>query len=154
MNNQQTCLLYIVCLFVEKISKYLIPQLLETFRQVGEKGKQFLKKYFMDGTGYHLIVMMTIDDNGDDRSNGQAKSFVLGQKLEDKQVEALASLPSNASFLQKLLVKHRRLIGGIKIIAVINALWQSFNESCNIRNFQLFTNFGRKYHFHFLLYIP
>ena len=93
---------------------------------------------------------MTIDDNGDDRSNGQAKSFVLGQKLEDKQVEALASLPSNASFLQKLLVKHRRLIGGIKIIAVINALWQSFNESCNIRNFQLFTNFGRKYHFHFL----
>ena len=102
MNNQQTCLLYIVCLFVEKISKYLIPQLLETFRQVGEKGKQFLKKYFMDGTGYHLIVMMTIDDNGDDRSNGQAKSFVLGQKLEDKQVEALASLPSNASFLQKL----------------------------------------------------
>ena len=34
-----------------------------------------------------------------------------GQKLEDKQVEALAALPSDASFLQKLLVKHRRLIG-------------------------------------------
>ena len=36
-----------------------------------------------------------------------------GQKLEDKQVEALAALPADASFLQKLLVKHRRLIGDI-----------------------------------------
>ena len=30
------------------------------------------------------------------------------------------------------------------------ALWQSFNGRCNIQNFQLFTNFARKYHFHFL----
>ena len=58
MNNQQTCLLYIVCLFVEKISKYLIPQLLETFRQVGEKGKQFLKKYFMDGKPETFVMII------------------------------------------------------------------------------------------------
>ena len=31
-----------------------------------------------------------------------------------------------------------------------NALWQSFNGSCSIQNFQLFANFGRRYHFHFL----
>ena len=30
------------------------------------------------------------------------------------------------------------------------ALWHSFNGRCSIQNFQLFNNFGRKYHFHFL----
>ena len=30
------------------------------------------------------------------------------------------------------------------------ALWQSFNGRCDIQNFQLFNNFERKYHFHFL----
>ena len=44
-----------------------------------------------------------------------------GQKLEDKQVEALAALPSDASFLQKLLVKHRRLIGDI------------FSKNCSLK---------------------
>jgi len=62
--------------------------------QVGDKGKQFLKKYFMDG-----------------------------QKLEDKQVEALAALPSDASFLQKLLVKHRRLIGILIPLIFFETCW-------------------------------
>merc|ERR1711971_994729 len=62
--------------------------------QVGDKGKQFLKKYFMDG-----------------------------QKLEDKQIEALAALPADASFLQKLLVKHRRLIGILIPLIFFETCW-------------------------------
>ena len=59
------------------------------------------------------------DDDHDDNSyevSTQLRSWLLwksGQKLEDKQVEALAALPADASFLQKLLVKHRRLIGDL-----------------------------------------
>ena len=65
--------------------------------QVGDKGKQFLRKYFMDGEKIFLTVCWFL--------------WNPGQKLEDKQLEALATLPSDASFLQKLLVRHRRLIG-------------------------------------------
>ena len=46
------------------------------------KGTSFLKKYFMEG-----------------------------QKLEDKQQQALETLPQDAPFMTKILVKHRRIIG-------------------------------------------
>jgi hypothetical protein len=39
------------------------------------------------------------------------KYFLAGQKLEAGQVAALASLPEDASLLQRILVNHRRLIG-------------------------------------------
>ena len=34
-----------------------------------------------------------------------------GQKLEDKQQQALETLPQDAPFMTKILVKHRRIIG-------------------------------------------
>ena len=34
-----------------------------------------------------------------------------GQKLEDKQLQALETLPQDAPFMTKMLVKHRRIIG-------------------------------------------
>ena len=39
------------------------------------------------------------------------KYFLEGQKLEDKQRTALETLPSDAPFLTRLVVQHRRLIG-------------------------------------------
>ena len=71
-----------------------------------EKGKQFLKKYFMDGELGGAGVRRSIIKS---RNN---KRLSAGQKLEADQVAALASLPQDAPLLQRLLVKHRRLIGG------------------------------------------
>ena len=39
------------------------------------------------------------------------KYFLEGQKLEEKQKQALEALPSDAPFTTRILVKHRRLIG-------------------------------------------
>ena len=39
------------------------------------------------------------------------KYFLEGQKLEEKQKTALETLPSDAPFMTRILVKHRRLIG-------------------------------------------
>ena len=39
------------------------------------------------------------------------KYFLEGQKLEEKQKAALETLPSDAPFMTRILVKHRRLIG-------------------------------------------
>ena len=58
-----------------------------------------------------MRLMVVIYDDHDDDNHTDHCEIKSGQKLEDKQVEALAALPSDASFLQKLLVKHRRLIG-------------------------------------------
>ena len=85
------------------------PEPVKIFLQVGDKGKQFLKKYFMDGIPGTFVMIMIHDD--DTKNYDDDCDVKTGQKLEDKQVEALAALPSDASFLQKLLVKHRRLIG-------------------------------------------
>ena len=118
---------------------------------MGDKGKQFLKKYFMDGMWMYLMIiitktmiimiifigtmiMMTIVMTCKLRS--WSLWWKSGQKLEDKQVEALAALPADASFLQKLLVKHRRLIGDLlslsspsyslpKLLVIINDLKSS-----------------------------
>ena len=38
----------------------------------------------------------------------------LGQKLDEKQIEAIEKLPADAPFSQKLLVKHRRFVGKTK----------------------------------------
>ena len=39
------------------------------------------------------------------------KYFLEGQKLEEKQKEAIETLPNDAPFWKKILVKHRRIIG-------------------------------------------
>ena len=39
------------------------------------------------------------------------KYFFEGQKLDEKQKQALDTLPSDAPVTTKILVKHRRLIG-------------------------------------------
>ena len=39
------------------------------------------------------------------------KYFLEGQKLDEKQKTALETLPRDAPFLTRILVKHRRLIG-------------------------------------------
>ena len=48
------------------------------------------------------------------RTKGFIKKYFLeGQKLEEKQRSALESLPSDAPLMTRIMVKHRRLIGGI-----------------------------------------
>ena len=37
----------------------------------------------------------------------------VGQKLEDKHVEALAAIPPDAPFLDKVLLRHRRAVGNM-----------------------------------------
>ena len=54
--------------------------------QIQEKMTSFLKKYFLEG-----------------------------QKLEEKQKEAIETLPNDAPFFKKILVKHRRIIGEYNI---------------------------------------
>jgi len=58
------------------------------------KGTSFLKKYFMEG-----------------------------QKLEDKQQQALETLPQDAPFMTKILVKHRRIIGILIPLCFFELLW-------------------------------
>ena len=49
-----------------------------------------------------------------------------------------------------VLILHQYTKCAQYIYYTYNALWQSFNGRCDIQNFQLFNNFERKYHFHFL----
>lgn len=62
--------------------------------EVLDKGKQFIRKYFMDG-----------------------------QKLEAGQVAALASLPEDAPLLQRILVRHRRSIGILIPLIFFETCW-------------------------------
>ena len=39
------------------------------------------------------------------------KYFLEGQKLDEKQKQAIETLPEDAPLTTKILVKHRRLIG-------------------------------------------
>jgi len=51
------------------------------------------------------------------------KYFLEGQKLEEKQKQALEALPSDAPFTTKILVKHRRLIGILIPLMFFEILW-------------------------------
>jgi len=51
------------------------------------------------------------------------KYFLEGQKLEEKQKAALESLPEDAPFLTKLLVRHRRLVGILIPLLFFEGLW-------------------------------
>jgi len=62
--------------------------------QIMDKGKKFIRKYFLDG-----------------------------QKLEAGQVAALASLPDDAPLLDRVMVKHRRLIGILIPLLFFEACW-------------------------------
>ena len=64
--------------------------------QLLDKGKQFMRKYFMEGWATRTFSF---------------SSVAPGQKLEPGQVAALAALPEDASLMQRIMVKHRRLIG-------------------------------------------
>ena len=43
------------------------------------------------------------------------KYFFEGQKLDEKQKQALETLPRDAPVTTKILVKHRRLIGKYRV---------------------------------------
>eukprot|EP00092_Neocalanus_flemingeri_P103797 GFUD01132852.1.p1 GENE.GFUD01132852.1~~GFUD01132852.1.p1 ORF type:complete len:401 (-),score=117.87 GFUD01132852.1:168-1370(-) len=51
------------------------------------------------------------------------KYFLEGQKLEEKQKVALETLPDDAPFLTKLLVRHRRLVGILLPLIFFETLW-------------------------------
>lgn len=51
------------------------------------------------------------------------KYFLEGQKLDQKQVEAIENLPENAPFTQKLLVKHRRIVGIMIPMVTVQLFW-------------------------------
>jgi len=51
------------------------------------------------------------------------KYFLEGQKLDHKQVEAIENLPENAPFTQKLLVKHRRIVGIMIPMVTVQLFW-------------------------------
>ena len=51
------------------------------------------------------------------------KYFLEGQKLEEKQKTALETLPSDAPFMTRILVKHRRLIGILIPMLFFEILW-------------------------------
>ena len=58
------------------------------------------------------------------------KYFLEGQKLEEKQKQALEALPSDAPFTTKILVKHRRLIGklGKDLNVIYHLISNKFQE--------------------------
>ena len=51
------------------------------------------------------------------------KYFLEGQKLNDNQVKALAELDPNASWSEKLMVKHRRTLGVLIPFAFYQLCW-------------------------------
>lgn len=51
------------------------------------------------------------------------KYFFEGQKLNEEQRQAIETLPSDAPFTKKLLVKHRRLIGILIPLLFFELLW-------------------------------
>ena len=56
-------------------------------------------------------------------SNFMKKYFLEGQKLDDKQKHALETLPSDAPWTQKMLVRHRRLIGILIPLCFFELFW-------------------------------
>jgi len=51
------------------------------------------------------------------------KYFLEGQKLDEKQIEAIEKLPVDAPFSQKLLVKHRRFVGILIPLILVQLFW-------------------------------
>ena len=76
------------------------------------RSKGFIKKYFLEGKtitpSSYPNVLTTI---------------FSGQKLEAKQVTALETLPEDAPFLTKLLVRHRRIVGILIPLIFFETLW-------------------------------
>ena len=52
-----------------------------------------------------------------------SRLYRAGQQLEEKQKTALETLPEDAPFLTKLLVKHRRLVGILLPMLFFELLW-------------------------------
>jgi len=51
------------------------------------------------------------------------KYFLEGQKLDEKQKQAIETLPDDAPLTTKILVKHRRLIGILIPLIFFEVLW-------------------------------
>ena len=51
------------------------------------------------------------------------KYFLEGQKLDEKQKHALETLPSEAPWTKRILVKHRRLIGILIPLCFFQLFW-------------------------------
>lgn len=51
------------------------------------------------------------------------KYFLEGQKLNSKQTEALANLGPNATWQEKVMVKHRRLVGILIPFSFFQICW-------------------------------
>ncbi len=49
----------------------------------------------------------------------------LGQKLNDDQAEAIDNLPLDAKWSQRLLIKHRKLVGILIPLIFCQAIWWS-----------------------------
>ena len=75
--------------------------------------ERFARKYFMEGKTHILIIDYLFNQ----------LILTSGQKLEEKQKTALKSLPDDAPFLTKLLVKHRRLVGILIPVLLVETLW-------------------------------
>jgi len=68
------------------------------------------------------------------------KFFMEGQKLDEKHVEALASLPPDAPLLDKVLVRHRRAVGILIPLVLVETLWW-----CQAFQHNYFTYFPDRY---------
>lgn len=51
------------------------------------------------------------------------KYFLEGQKLDEKQKHALETLPSDAPWTKRMLVRHRRLIGILIPLCFFELFW-------------------------------
>ena len=67
------------------------------------------------------------------------KYFLEGQKLDEKQKHALETLPSDAPWTKKMLVRHRRLIGILIPLCFFELFWwmqvdieNSFDQISNV----------------------
>ena len=56
-------------------------------------------------------------------SNFMKKYFLEGQKLDEKQKHALETLPSDAPWTKRMLVRHRRLIGILIPLCFFELFW-------------------------------
>ena len=51
------------------------------------------------------------------------KYFLEGQKLDEKQKQALETLPKDAPWTKRILVNHRRLIGILVPLCFFEIFW-------------------------------
>ena len=56
-------------------------------------------------------------------SNFMKKYFLEGQKLDEKQKHALETLPSDAPWTKRMLVRHRLLIGILIPLCFFELFW-------------------------------